>query len=83
MRFAARVEIVRDGVRIDAKSILNILTLGATQGTELIVEANGDDAAAAVEELARLVEGDFPEDDPHSGPSTGATGYTPGNESAT
>ncbi len=62
MSFSARVEIVRDGHRVDAKSILNILTLGATQGTELSLEAYGEDAVAAVEDLAQLVEGDFPEE---------------------
>lgn len=62
MQYRSRVEIVRDGMRIDAKSILNILTLGATQGTELALEANGDDAADAIEALALLVEGDFEEE---------------------
>lgn len=61
MRFRCRVEIVRDSLRIDAKSILNILTLGAEQGARLQLEASGDDAAEAIEALARLVEGDFPE----------------------
>ena len=61
MSYVSRVEIVRDGHRVDAKSILNILTLGATQGTMLSLEAFGEDAAAAVEDLARLVEGDFDE----------------------
>ncbi|MEM6330323.1 MAG: HPr family phosphocarrier protein [Planctomycetota bacterium] len=59
MAFSARVEIVRDGQRVDAKSILNILTLGATQGTTLLLEACGEDAAAAVDKIAELVEGDF------------------------
>lgn len=61
MRFSSRVEIVRDSQRIDAKSILNILTLGATQGTQLSLEAVGEDAAQAVQALALLVEGEFEE----------------------
>ena len=31
--------------RVDGKSIMDLLTLGATQGTELMIEAEGDDAA--------------------------------------
>lgn len=61
MQFASRVEIVIDTHRVDAKSILNILTLGATQGTELLIEAVGDDANAAVQKLGDLVEGEFAE----------------------
>lgn len=69
MQFASQVEIVIDTHRVDAKSILNILTLGATQGTELSVEAQGDDAAAAVETLANLIEGEFAET--QTAPQTG------------
>jgi phosphotransferase system HPr (HPr) family protein len=41
----------------DAKSLLGILALGATGGTEIGLRAEGADAAAAVEGLAALVEG--------------------------
>ncbi|MEM9186784.1 MAG: HPr family phosphocarrier protein [Planctomycetota bacterium] len=61
MRYSARIEIIRDTLRVDAKSILNLLTLGAGQGSELKIEAEGEDAVAAVEELARIVEGGFEE----------------------
>lgn len=59
MLYRAKVEIVRDGYRVDAKSILNLLTLGATQGAELRIEAHGDDASDAVQALADLIESDF------------------------
>jgi phosphocarrier protein len=60
--FESEIEIVRDNHRVDAKSILHVLTLGAGRGTELIVEARGSDAAAAAEALAKLVESDFSHD---------------------
>jgi len=66
MQFKSRVEIIRDGHGIDAKSILNILTLGATQGAELKLQAQGDDASEAIDALARLVEGQFAEDEPEA-----------------
>jgi len=40
--------------------VLDILTLGAAQGTEIRVEAVGNDAHAAVEELEQLVASGFP-----------------------
>ena len=49
--------------RVEARSIMDLLTLGAAQGTELILEADGDDAQEAVEALAKLVESGFPDED--------------------
>jgi phosphotransferase system HPr (HPr) family protein len=59
MTFESRIEVVRGTHRIDAKSIIDLLTLGATQGTELTVIADGEDAAEAVAALAKLVDGKF------------------------
>ena len=55
--FAATIEVEANGRRANAKSILEILALGADGGTELAISASGDDAAAAVAGLAELVAG--------------------------
>ncbi len=59
MRFEAKVEVVKDGLRVDGKSILDVLTLGATQNTELTLEATGNDAQAVLDALVELVESKF------------------------
>ena len=59
-QFQSRIELVREGRRVEASSIMDLLTLGAAQGTELILEAEGDDAQEAVDALVRLVESGFP-----------------------
>jgi phosphocarrier protein HPr len=59
MQFKARIELVHEGRRIEAKSIINLLTLGATQGTQLVLEADGEDADQACEALSRLVDDGF------------------------
>jgi phosphocarrier protein HPr len=59
-QFQSRIELVREGRRVEASSIMDLLTLGAAQGTELVLEAEGDDAQEAVEALAKLVESGFP-----------------------
>jgi phosphotransferase system HPr (HPr) family protein len=59
-QFQSRIELVREDRRVEASSIIDLLTLGAAQGTELILEAEGHDAEEAVEALARLVESGFP-----------------------
>ena len=55
--FAATIEVQANGRRANAKSILEILGLGADGGTELTISASGDDAVEAVAELASLVTG--------------------------
>lgn len=62
-RFVADVEIVRDGVVADAKSILAILTLAAAQGSELLIRASGEDANQAIAALEQLILSGFGEDD--------------------
>jgi phosphocarrier protein HPr len=65
-QFQSKIEIVHDGYRVEAKSIMNLLTLGATQGTELVIEAEGSDAQEAVDALAEVIEKRFLEEDAES-----------------
>jgi phosphotransferase system HPr (HPr) family protein len=60
-QFHSQVEILKGNEIINGKSILDLLTLGAGNGTTLCLRAIGDDADAAVEALARLVETGFGE----------------------
>ena len=61
-RFRSRITVARDGRSMDGKSILGILLLAASQGTRLLVSAEGEDEAPAVEALAALVDGGFGEE---------------------
>jgi phosphocarrier protein HPr len=53
----AEVRVEANGRAANAKSILEVLALGATGGTELAISASGADAAEAVERLAEFVSG--------------------------
>jgi len=55
-RYTSKIEIVCGHERVDGKSILDLLTLAAGFGTTLRVEAQGQDAEAAVEALGSLLE---------------------------
>lgn len=61
-RFSSEVRIRKGQLQVNAKSIMEVMTLEATQGTVLTLEAEGGDADAAVEELARIVMEKFNED---------------------
>jgi phosphotransferase system HPr (HPr) family protein len=64
-RFRARIEVVKGNERVDAKSVLGLLTLGAYQGVELIIQACGEDADEAIQALAELFERELPACDRH------------------
>jgi len=65
--FQSQVEILKGNEVINGKSILDLLTLGAGNGTTLTLRASGPDAQAAVEALAKLIEGGFGEVGPAEG----------------
>ncbi len=60
-QYQAKIEVIKEGHRVDGKSILNILTLAAVQGTQLSIEANGPDAQAALDALSELFARNFDE----------------------
>ena len=55
-----KIEVIKDDIRVDGKSVLDILTLGATQGTRVQLEATGVDAQQAISALEELVVAGFP-----------------------
>ena len=61
-KFESSVFIKKEDAEINAKSIMNILTLGATFGMELTLSAEGPDEEAAVSELAELFDNKFKEE---------------------
>lgn len=61
-RFEAEIFVSRHGVEVPGRSILGLMMLAATSGTEITVRAIGDDAADAVEALAALIADKFSED---------------------
>ena len=54
-RFGADVWLSRSGRRVNAKSIMGVMMLAAGQGTKVQIEAEGADAQAALDALARLI----------------------------
>jgi phosphotransferase system HPr (HPr) family protein len=53
--FSAEIFVSANGRRANAKSILDILALGAEGGAELVIDASGADAAEAAGHLAELI----------------------------
>lgn len=54
-KFDARIIVRRNEERVNGKSIMGILMLGAEKGSEITIEAEGDDASLAILELEKIV----------------------------
>ena len=54
-KFDARITVTYNEEKVNGKSIMGILMLGAEQGTEIHIEADGKDAEAALVELEKIV----------------------------
>ncbi len=60
-KYKSKVEMVYGTKTIDCKSVIGVLSLGAKGGTELVLQADGPDADAAVNEIQQLFESNFGE----------------------
>lgn len=61
-KFKSKITLEMDGRKVDAKSIMGIMSLGAAQGKQIVLKAEGEDAEASLTSLADLVNNKFGED---------------------
>jgi len=59
--FKSSIWIEKDERRVNAKSLLGVLSLGVAQGTTITVIADGSDEVLAVDTLCDLINSDFEE----------------------
>ena len=59
--YDARVTVSKGGQAVSGSSILGLMMLAAGLGTEIEINAEGDQAKAAVEALCHLIEANFEE----------------------
>jgi len=60
--FKSNIYFEKNNDRINAKSIMGIITLGAAYGTVLKIIADGEDEETAVDTISRLFESKFEEE---------------------
>jgi phosphocarrier protein len=61
-RFASDVNVRKDSLSVNGKSIMGMMMLAAEQGSEIVITAAGDDAEQALTALEALVRAGFGED---------------------
>lgn len=60
-QYRSNISVSSNGKTVNAKSMVLILTLGISQGTEIEISAVGEDEQEAVSALVSLIESSFPE----------------------
>jgi phosphocarrier protein len=61
-RFQSHITITKDGQCVDARSIMGLMMLAASPGSQIEITAEGADAEAAIVAIMALVEAKFGED---------------------
>jgi len=62
IKFKSSIQLIKDGASADAKSIMSVMMLAAAQDSSVIIRANGEDEAEAVEAIIKLFELKFNEE---------------------
>jgi len=55
-KFESKIELEKDNIDVNAKSIMGVLMLASEKGQEIIVRARGKDEKKAVESIIELIE---------------------------
>ena len=61
-KFKSDITVERDGEKVNAKSMLGILSLGAEKGAHITIEAKGEDEKKLMHGIKELIESKFGED---------------------
>ena len=61
--FASLIEIELKGRRVNGKSIMGVMMLAASKGSQVTIYADGDDAEASLDQLEQLINNRFDEDE--------------------
>lgn len=61
--FSARIVVERGEYKVDGRSIMGLMMLAASPGSDIAIHADGSDAEAALDALVALVEDGFGEED--------------------
>lgn len=60
--FESKIEVERNGQTVSGRSIMGLMMLAASIGTEIVVRAEGPDAEQALDTIEKMVSDKFDED---------------------
>ncbi len=60
-RYASEIILIKDHQRVNAKSIMSVMMLAVSKGTEVEIEVTGEDEVVALDAMDHLIENRFGE----------------------
>ena len=60
-KYQSEITISRDGTEVNGKSIMGVMMLAAECGASIVLRADGEDAAQAIDAIATLIANKFGE----------------------
>lgn len=61
--FMSNIEVERKGQRVNGKSIMGVMMLAASKGSDITVYADGVDAEQSIDQIQSLIDNKFDEDE--------------------
>ncbi|WP_428033553.1 HPr family phosphocarrier protein [Amphritea sp.] len=61
--FSSDIKITKDGRTVDGKSIMSVMMLAASKGTELVITTSGEDEQQAIDAIELLINNRFDEEE--------------------
>lgn len=61
-QFKCEISLEKNGVQVDAKSVVSIMTLECPLGTRVVLRARGENSAPALAVVSQLIENKFGEE---------------------
>lgn len=62
-QYSSEIQITKDGLSINGKSILGVMALAAERGSEVTIRTSGNDESEAMENILKLFESIFDEEE--------------------
>jgi len=62
-KYSCQINIAKDDKVVDGKSIMSVMMLAASKGTQLKIETNGDDQEQALAAISTLINNKFDEEE--------------------
>jgi len=61
-RFTSKIYLQKDGLEVNAKSIMGVMTLAAEKGSKILIIVDGKDEKEALKQLIKLIKNKFCEE---------------------
>jgi phosphocarrier protein len=60
--FKSEINVIFEDKEVNAKSVMGVMSLGASKGKEIMIQAEGEDSQEAVNQLVSFVENEMPKE---------------------